>query len=178
MLQIAFQFVAACALVGFAIRMHLSLQRRERRKWQEILGDFVDSEGRLAALSYQITVSEDIACPEEELWSRIGGIRGLWIMFVNVEALLEAINFAAKSSQTLAPMDQSLRRIRAESLRARRLILLALFRSWMIVVKSPRPPSVTLAVSAYLGSIARFGLALNDFRPDLLKSFRYQMART
>jgi hypothetical protein len=178
MLQIAFQLVAACALFAVAIRILFSLRDRRNREWLAIMEDFVHNDCRSALLSYQVTVSADIACSDSEIWSQVGGIRGFWTMYLNTEVLLDAVAFTAKTCRHNPAMAERLRRIRAEVLGARRLILVFLLECLVTALRRPGLSSVARTARAYVAAIAHFGLVLNDFRPDLLGPFRMHIART
>jgi hypothetical protein len=177
MLQVALQLVAVCALFGAAVHLHFSLRRRRNREWQAIVEGFVQGDGHLADLSYQIAVSEDIACAEEEIWPRIGGIHGLWTMYLNTEVLLEAIDFTARNCGESPCMAECLKRIREEGVQAQKLILLAILKWFLTALRPPAASSVATSARAYFRGIAHFGMALNDFRPDLLKPFRFHVAK-
>jgi hypothetical protein len=178
MLQIVLQLIAACALLGVAVHLHLSLRQRRNREWLVIMEDFVHNDCRSALLSYQLSVSADIACPDSEIWSRVGGIYGFWTMYLNTEVLLDAVDFTAKTCRHDPAIAGSLRRIRGDVLRARRLIFVLLLKCVAIALRRPGLPTVAATARAYVAAIAHFGLALNDFRPDLLTPFRHHIART
>jgi hypothetical protein len=178
MLQIALQLVAACALFAVAVHIHLSLRQRRNREWLAIMENFVHNDCRSALLSYHLTVSADVACSDSEIWSRVGGIYGFWTMYLNTEVLLDAVDFTAKTCRHDPAMTEIFRRIRMEIRSARRLIFVLLLRCFLTALRRPGLPSVSATARAYVAAIAHFGLALNDFRPDLLWQFRIHIART
>jgi hypothetical protein len=178
MLQIALQLVAACALFAIAMHIHLSLRQRRNREWLAIMENFVHNDCRSALLSYRLTVSADIACSDSEIWSQVGGVRGFWTMYLNTEVLLDAVEFTIKTCLDSPAKIENLRRIRAEVLCARRLVLILLLKCILTALRRPEIASVSATARAYVAAIAHFGLALNDFRPDLLIPFRFHIART
>jgi hypothetical protein len=178
MLQIALQLVAACALFAIAVHIHLSLRQRRNREWLAIMENFVHNDCRSALLSYRLTVSADIACPDSEIWSQVGGVHGFWTMYLNTEVLLDAVEYTLKTCGQNRPMAETLQRIREEILDARRMILVMLLKCFLTALRRPALPSISATARAYIASVAHLGLALNDFRPDLLRPFRFYIART
>jgi hypothetical protein len=178
MLQISLQLVAACTLLAVAVSIHLSLRRRRNREWLEIMEEFVHDSYRSAILSYQVGVSADIACPDSEIWSRVGGVYGFWSMYLNTEVLLDAVEYTAKTRGQDPLMVETLLRIRQEILGARKLILVMLLKCFLTALRRPSLSAISTTARAYIASVAHFGLALNDFRPDLLRPFCLYIART
>lgn len=178
MLQIALQLAAAFALGAIAVHIHISLRQRRNREWLAIMENFVQNDCRSALLSYRLTVSADIACGDSEIWSQVGGVHGFWTMYLNTEVLLDAVDFTMKTCSESSAMAANLQRIRAEVLCARRLILVLLLKCVLTALRRPELASVSATARAYVSAIAHFGLALNDFRPDLLIPFRFHIART
>jgi hypothetical protein len=99
-------------------------------------------------------------------------------MYLNTEVLLDAVEFTIKTGADNPAMARNLQGIRTEVLCTRRLILVLLLKCILTALRRPGLPSVSTTAKAYVTAIAHFGLALNDFRPDLLIPFRFHIART
>ena len=177
MFQIALQIVAAMALLVAAIRIQRSLHRRRDRDWHAILKGFRDGHGRLSGLSYSAVVSEDSDCSESEIWSRVYGVVGLWRMYMNMEVLLEAIDFVAKECGYTPDVVERIKRVRADALNAQMLIALVGLKAVVAPVRRPRPSVVSETIKTYTASIDHFRLVLNECSPNLLRSFRYFVTR-
>ena len=175
MLQVVLQIAAAFALLVGALRIRHSLRQRLKRDWIMILERLSGGDGALSELSYSAVASEDLTCAPHEIWSKLNGVRGLWVMYRNLEVLHEAIDFVAR--QTLDDLSACIRigRLRTDTMNAQLSLARTALMALAMCGRRPPPAQVATSTKQYLESVARFGLILNDFRPELLRTYRHSI---
>jgi hypothetical protein len=68
---------------------------------------------------------EGLSVAPEEVWKRLEGPRGLWVMYRNACVMMEMADYAAKNSHTIDPI--LIETLRSDALQIRVCVLSALF---------------------------------------------------
>ena len=171
MFQIELQLVAAIMLAIVAIRMQMSLHRRRKRDWQSILKDFRDGHG------YLYEIRKCVRNSKGEIWSTIGGVNGLYRMYLNMEVLLEAVNFISKQDSQRLYTREQIRQLREDSENVQISIVLLMLKSIVIPRKRLLPSVVGPTINSYLASVNGLGLLLEQNFPILCRYYRYFVSR-
>jgi hypothetical protein len=84
-----------------------NLVRRREQSWESLIGRLKDCHGR--QLSPQFLWREGLAVGPEEMWNRLGGLRGLWSLYRNTSVMIEMAEFAARHGAVDAELLETLR---------------------------------------------------------------------
>jgi hypothetical protein len=174
MVQITLQIAVAVALAILAVRIQIGVCRRRNRDWNEILGKFRSGHGQLSRLWSLMEVNDQGQYSKSAHWEAIHGVRGLSRMYINIEVLVEAIEFVGEQQQSVPEVLERVREVRESAIKAQVVIAaLALKRTAFPFYK----PSVRFAVSEYLCTIVRVSSVVSYFSPELLRSYQYFVTR-
>jgi len=177
MFQIALQAVVAIALLILAMRIQLSIHRRRNRNWESILGGVRNGHERLVEMSHLVEATGYIHCSEAEIESFVQSSKGLYRMYMNMEVLLEAMNFVAGIARHDPNAAERIPRVRRDAAGTQMQVALLFARGLWAPIRKPPSAVAPAAIKKYLAVIADFGLLLSHDCPDLYREYRYFVAR-
>jgi hypothetical protein len=89
------QFAAVLGIAFYLFRWRKAVRRRNAQSWETLLGR-LRSEWSARELSDQFLWKEGLNATPEDVWQRLEGPRGLWVMFQNARVMLELADYTAK----------------------------------------------------------------------------------
>lgn len=121
-----FQVISIILIAAILTAWQLSVIRRNRRSWDQILRRLrMDWSGH--ALSDNFPWHPEMPLSPDETWLQIQGVRGLFVMFNNAGVMLEIADYAVRNStseQVVDPM--AIAALRSDALQIRIFALIAL----------------------------------------------------
>ena len=90
------QIAAVVAIAIYLLRWRKSVQHRNSLSWETLVAR-LRSEWSARELSDQFLWKEGLSATPEDVWQRMDGPRGLWVMYQNARVMLDMADFAAKN---------------------------------------------------------------------------------
>lgn len=94
MLALIFQVVAVGAVAGYLHRWRRAVKRRNERSWNSLIAD-LRSDWSARELSERFLWREGLDATPEDVWARMGGVRGLCVMYQNARVMNQMADYAA-----------------------------------------------------------------------------------
>ena len=118
------QIVAITAGAFYLIRWRTEAKRRNAQSWDSLLAR-LRPDWSARELSDHFLWQEGLSVSPEEIWQRLEGPRGLWVMYRNASVMLEMADYAAKNSENVDRL--LLETLRSDAMQIRVSVLMALF---------------------------------------------------
>jgi hypothetical protein len=177
MTSIVFQLILALLLLACAIRVRRSGGAPRSRSWGQIMGAIAPGHNHLAALSYGCVFSEGIECSSADLWASIGGIEGLFWIYRNTGVLLCAIDYLESSCPQSPAVSSVMEALRRDAADVRMVAAITVVRQSMRRILGDSHVLLQETAGSYFSFIARLGLAIHDYRPELLDDYVFPMSK-
>ena len=175
MLSVAFQLALAMALLAGAFLMRSSIARQRVRTFNQIMEGIRNPDYCLSGLSYGGCFSDGLDCAFDQIWTRIGGRGGIWILYRNTDVLLEAIAFLIRRD-VIDEAGRKLIRLQSHGKNVKVHLGLCLVKSFVWPARQLNP-SLATATALYISLISHLALAINDHDPGLLKQYEFHVNR-
>jgi hypothetical protein len=177
MTSVIVQLILALLLLLCAIGVQRSGGVPRSRTWVQIMGRIAPGHNHLAALSYGCVFSEGIECSSADLWANLGGIEGLVWIYKNTGVLLIAIDYIESSSPQSPGISGAMEALRRDAADVRFIALLAVARQLMRRVIGDSHALLRETAGSYFSFISHLGLAIHDYRPELLDDYAFPMSK-
>jgi hypothetical protein len=177
MTSIVFQLILALLLLVCAIRVQRSTVAPRFRSWGQIMGKIAPGHNHLAALSYGCVFSEGIECSSADLWANIGGIEGLLWIYKNTGVLLHAIDYIESSCPSSPVLATAMEVLRRDAADVRIIAIVTMMRQLMRRLLGDSHALLKETAGSYFSFIAHLGLAIHDYRPELLDEYAFPMSK-
>ena len=177
MTSVIVQLILALLLLVCAIRVQRSSGLPRSRTWGQIMRRIVPGHNHLAALSYGCVFSEGIECSSTDLWTNIGGLEGLLWIYRNTGVLLNAIDYIELSCPPSAVISSAMEALRRDAANVRIVALVTLVRQSVRYVLGDSHTLLKETAGSYFSFISHLGLAIHDYRPELLADFAFPMSQ-
>jgi hypothetical protein len=172
-LGITVQLLCVAGLLLCAILVQRSLRNGRLQSWENVMKHLTSCDQHLLQLSYHPIFSAGLECPSDQLWAAMDGINGCMAIFNNAGVLLDALEFIYRDGPCSEALSRAIRLLRANAVRLRALIVAELVRRALMSLIRMNPPAPVGVAEAYVMLISQIGLAINDYRPDLLSCFKH-----
>lgn len=146
------QIVAVLAVCGWLAHCRISLGRGNGQSWASIIARLRPAWGGHESSNHYLWKEGLTVCPDD-LWSNIGGARGLWTIFKNAGILLEMVGFAERNCNAIDPI--VLQRLRSDAFQIRLAALTTLIQSAVAVSGETIHINAFRVVSIYTGMAVR-----------------------
>jgi hypothetical protein len=167
MILAVLQFAAVAFIALFLGWCRLSAHRRNNRTWESLIAR-LRHDWNARELSDRFPWKEGLGASPDEIWTRIGGARGLRAMYENATVMLEMANFAARNGEVDAEL---LANLHADAT-AIRFSVMRLLAQYALNQASENVRVRTFQVaSMYTGMTARMTQLLQDHASMALPQF-------
>ena len=120
-------------------------------------------------LSDRFLWDEDLKATPEDIWKRMQGAKGLWIIYKNAQVMLEMANFAAKNCDGV---DRTLvETLHSDAIQIRVCVLMALAQYAFTQASEGVRVNAFRAASLYTGMAARTTQLLQDYAATMVPDF-------
>ena len=118
-----FQILSVVAVAVYFVRWRMGNRKRNSESWESLLAH-LRQDWSARDLSTQFLWKEGLAATPEDVWQRMEGPKGLWVMYQNAQVMQEMADYAQKNC---ADVDRVLiETLRSDAVQIRLLVLLAL----------------------------------------------------
>lgn len=120
------QVVFLGALLLYLAKWRGSMRSRNIKSWDQLLCQ-IRTDWSARDLSNQFLWKQGLVVTPEEIWERVEGPHGLWVMHQNARVILEMADFAARNATPDNPVDPMLvESIRTDAMQIRLCVLMAI----------------------------------------------------
>lgn len=168
MILILFQIAVLTAAVGFFLRWRASVHRRNTQSWDSLLAR-LRPEWSARELSDQFLWKDQLNATPEDAWQRMGGPKGLWVMFQNAKVMMEMADFAASNSKDVDRL--LLETLRSDAMQIRVCVLMGLAQYAFTQASEGVRVNAFRAASIYTGMAARMTKLLQDHAAIVVPDF-------
>ena len=165
------QVVFLGALLLYLAKWRGSLRRRNIKSWDQLFCQ-LRTDWSAHAVCDQLLWKEDVSATHDDIWQRVNGPFGLWVMHQNARVLLEMADFAAKNASPEHPVDPLLlESIRTDAMQIRLCVLMALMQYGLHSVSAGARINAWRAAETYVMMSARLTRILQEHAALQLPTF-------
>ena len=164
MLALIFQLVAVGGAVAYLHHRRRAAKRRNGRSWNSLIAD-LRSDWSAHDLSDRFLWREGLDATPDDVWQRMGGVRGLCAMFQNARVMNEMADFAANKCQDVDRL--LIESLHSDAVQIRVCVLLAIFQYGFNRASEGVRINAYRAAAHYTGMAARTTLLLPRITPPL-----------
>lgn len=117
------QMAAIAAVILYLGRWYGKNRRRNAQSWGSLLARLRPDWSAREVCDHFLW-KEGLNATPEDAWQRMGGPKGLWVMFQNARVMMEMADFAAKTSEGVDRL--LLETLRSDAMQIRVCVLMAL----------------------------------------------------
>jgi hypothetical protein len=117
------QFVVILGIAFYLYRWRAGVRRRSAQTWDSLLAR-LSPEWSARVLSDQFLWKEGLDAAPEEIWQRMEGPKGLWIIFKNAGVMLELADYAVRHTDSVDPV--MIASLRSDAMQIRVCVLMAM----------------------------------------------------
>jgi len=162
------QFAAIVALVLYLGRWHRGVRRRNQQSWDSLLAR-LRLDWSAHSLSDHFLWKEGIDATPEDVWQRMEGPKGLWVIYQNARVMLEMADYAAKCS---SGADRLLvETLRSDAMQIRVCVLMALAQYGFSQASEGVRVNAFRAAQLYTGMAARMTQLLQENAAVIVPDF-------
>jgi hypothetical protein len=162
------QIAAVVAIALYLIRWRSSVRRRNAQSWDSLLAR-LSPEWSARELSEQFLWKESISATPEDVWQRMHGAKGLWIMYQNARVMVEMADYAARNSESADRL--LIETLHSDAMQIRVCVLTALVQYAFSQASEGVRINAFRAASMYAGMAARMTQLLQTNAAMVLPDF-------
>jgi hypothetical protein len=166
LLQIA--AVAGVALYIVLARWRSRMRRRNAQSWDSLLARLWP-DWSAHALSDHFPWKEGLSATPEDVWRRMEGPKGLWVMYQNARVMLEMADYAARNSDGVDRL--LLETLRSDAMQIRLCVLMALAQYAFSRASEGVRVNAFRAAQMYTGMAARMTRLLQENAAVIVPGF-------
>jgi len=161
--------LAVIAMVAvYLYRWRMEVRSRNEQSWNSLLSQ-LRPDWSPRELSKKFLWEEGINATPEDVWQRMDGALGLWVIYQNARVLLQMVNFAEKNCAS--PDRLLLETLRSDAIQIRVCVLMALTRYAFSHASEGVRINAFRAALMYTGMAARMTQLLQDNAAIILPDF-------
>jgi hypothetical protein len=162
------QIAAVVAIAIYLWRWRKSVQHRNALSWETLMAR-LHSEWSARELSDQFLWKEGLSATPEDVWQRMDGPRGLWVMYQNARVMLEMADFAAKNCEGVDRL--LVETLHSDAMQIRVCVLTALAQYAFTQAGEGVRVNAYRAAAMYTGMAARMTQLLQNHAASLVPEF-------
>jgi hypothetical protein len=162
------QFAAIATLAIYLFRWRAGVQNRNAQSWNSLLAQLrMDWSAR--ELSGSFLWKEGLDTTPEDAWQRMGGPRGLWVIFQNARVMAQMADYAGRSCETVDRL--LLETLHSDAVQIRVCVLMALLQYAFSYASEGFRINGFRAASLYSGMAARMTRLIQENAAVVLPDF-------
>lgn len=162
------QIAAVVAIAIYLVRWRKSVQHRNTLSWESLMTR-LRSEWSARELSDQFLWKEGLSATPEDVWQRMDGPRGLWVMYQNARVMLEMADFAAKNCEGVDRL--LVETLHSDAMQIRVCVLTALAQYAFTQAGEGVRVNAYRAAAMYTGMAARMTQLLQNHAASMVPEF-------
>ena len=161
--------IAAIALVALYLsHWRAGVSRRNQQSWESLLAR-LRSDWSARELSGHFLWQEGVEIAPEEIWKRMEGPKGLWVIYQNARVMLEMADYADRNGEGVDRM--VLETLRSDAMQIRLCVLMALGQYGFSQASEGVRVNAYRAASLYTGMAARLTQLLQEHAAVVVPDF-------
>jgi hypothetical protein len=161
--------ILAIASIAFCLgRWRVGIKRRKAQSWDSLLAR-LRPDWSARELSDHFLWKEELNSTPEDAWKRMGGPKGLWVMYQNARVMLEMADYAARNSDSVDRV--LLETLRSDAMHIRVCVLMALTQYGFSQASEGVRVNAFRAASMYTGMAARMTQMLQEHAANMVPDF-------
>ncbi len=164
-------FVQIAAIAGLALYLGCWRGRNRRRhaqSWESLLAR-LRPDWSAREVSDHFLWKEGINATPEDAWQRMGGPKGLWVMYQNARVMLEMADYAAQNSDSVDRV--LLETLRSDAMQIRVCVLMALAQYAFSQASEGVRVNAYRAANLYTSMAARMTQLLQEHAAAIIPDF-------
>lgn len=162
------QIVATAGGALYLVRWRSEAKRRNAQSWDSLLAR-LRPDWSARELSDHFLWQEGMNVAPEDLWQRLEGPKGLWVMYRNAGVMLEMADYAARNSVSVDRL--LLETMRSDAMQIRVCVLMALFQYAFSQAGEGVRVNSYRAATLFTGMAARMTQMLQEHAATILPDF-------
>ncbi len=165
------QVIFLGALLLYLAKWRGSMRRRNIKSWDQLFAQ-LRTDWSAHAVCDQLLWSEGMSATHENIWDKVNGPYGLWVMYQNARVLLEMADFAAKHASPDSPVDPLLlESIRTDAMQIRLYVLMAIMQYGLHAITAGARINAWRAAETYVLMSARLTRIMQEHAALQLPTF-------
>lgn len=103
MILVMLQIAALLAIALYIVRWRRAVRRRNQQTWEDLLAK-LRPDWSARELSDHFLWKEGLNATTDDVWQRMEGPKGLWVMYQNARVMLEMADYAARNCNEIDRM--------------------------------------------------------------------------
>jgi len=168
MIMVLLQVAAVAGVALYLYRWRTEVRRRNAQSWDSLLAR-LRPDWSARELSDRFLWKEGLSATPEEVWQRMEGPKGLWVIYRNACVMLEMANYADRNSES---MDRVLlETLRSDAMQIRVCVLMALSQYAFSQASEGVRVNAFRAATIYIEMAARMTQLIQDHAAVVLPDF-------
>jgi len=162
------QIAAIAAIAVYLGAWRARSRRRNAQSWDALLAR-LRPDWSAREVSDHFLWKEGLDATPEDAWQRMGGPKGLWVMYQNARVMLEMADYAAKNSETMDRV--MLETLRSDAMQIRVCVLMALAQYGFSQASEGVRVNAYRAATIYTSMAARMTELLQEHAAAIIPDF-------
>jgi hypothetical protein len=162
------QIAVVVGIGYYLVQWRRGVQRRNAQTWDTLLSK-LRPDWSARGLSEHFLWKEGLNATPEDVWQRMEGPKGLWVMFQNARVMLEMADYASRNSDSVDRV--LLETMRSDAMQIRVCVLMALCQYAFTQASEGVRVNAFRAASMYTGMAARMTQLLQDHAAIIVPDF-------
>jgi len=162
------QIAVVVGIAFYLVRWRNGVQRRNAQTWDTLLSK-LRPDWSARGLSEHFLWKEGLNATPEDVWHRMEGPKGLWVIFQNARVMLEMADYASRNSDGVDRV--LLETMRSDAMQIRVCVLMALSQYAFTQASEGVRVNAFRAASMYTGMAARMTQLLQDHAAIIVPDF-------
>ena len=168
MLALIFQVLAVGAAAAYLHHWRRAVKRRNERSWNSLIAG-LRSDWSARDLSERFLWREGLDATPDDAWQRMGGVRGLCVMYQNARVMNEMADFAANQCQGVDRL--LIESLHSDAIQIRVCVLIAICQYAFTQASEGVRINAYRAAAHYTGMAARTTQLLQDYAAIAVPDF-------
>jgi hypothetical protein len=171
MIVLLLQVAAVAGIALYLYRWRADVRRRNAQSWDSLLAR-LRHDWSAHELSDRFLWKEGLSAAPEEVWLRLEGPKGLWVIYRNACVMLEMADYAARNAGDSGGVDRLLlETLRSDAMQIRVCVLMALSQYAFSQASEGVRVNAFRAATIYTGMAARMTQLIQDHAAIVLPDF-------
>jgi hypothetical protein len=163
-----FQILSVVTIALYLSRWLLGLRKRNIQSWESLLAR-LRQDWSARELSDKFLWKEGLTTTPEDVWKKMEGPKGLWVMYQNAQVLLEMADFAVKNCPDVDRL--LIETLRSDAMQIRLCVLMALAQYGFTQASEGVRVNAYKTATLYAGMAARMTQLLQEHFATILPDF-------
>jgi hypothetical protein len=168
MILLLLQIAAIAAVVFYLGRWQRANKRRNSRSWESLLAR-LRPDWSAREVSDHFLWEEGMSATADDVWQRMEGPKGLWVMYQNARVMLEMADFATRNSDSVDRV--LIETLRSDAMQIRVCVLMALAQYGFSKASEGVRVNAFRAATMYTAMAARMTQLLQEHAPVIIPDF-------